>query len=323
VSPDQARTLSILDPTSLLGREVTEGIARAFPEMRRRLFHTGEEPEYLLAEVAGQAVMTAPLLDPAELDGSTAVVVTSHPAPDVAERLLAWMRANPAVAMVDCTQPGVGGDEAACVLNAPPRRRRGMPWYHLVDPALAAPARWLNALWSLAPEALHLTIVRSVSGFGAEALDELASQGAARLSGQPTRTPVHLPAVLAFDLAPLGGERLAALDSQLGELFPTLERHLHAIDAGVFHGHLATLQMRCETQVTLEKVRSLLRATPGFRLGRRNETVTARTATEGAAVVCGELQVQGPWVGAWLLADGLRVGGAEAVVELLGSLTAS
>jgi hypothetical protein len=323
VPPDQARTLSILDPTSLLGREVAGSIARAFPEVRRRLFHTAAEPEHLLAEVAGESVLAAPLLDPGELAGSMAVVVTRNPAPDVAERLLAWLRTNPAVALVDCTQPGLGGGEAACVLNAPPPRRRGLPWYHLVDPALAAPARWLAALWPLAPEALHLTVICPAAGFGAEALDELAEQGAARLSGRPTRAPVHLPAVLAFDLAPAGSERLAALDSQLGELFPTIERHLHVIDTGVFHGHLATLQLRCGTQVTLEKVRSLLRATPGLRLGRRHETVTARGATEGVEMVCGELRVQGTWVGAWLLADGLRVGGAEAVVELLSSLSAS
>jgi hypothetical protein len=317
------RTLSILDPTSLLGREVAKSIARTFPEVPRRLFHTGAEPEQVLAEIAGEAVLVAPLLDPDALDGSTAVVVTSRPPPEVAERLLAWMRANPAVVLVDCTQPGVSGDEAACVLNAPPFMRRGLPWYHLPDPALAAPARWVAALWPLAPEALHLTVVCPASEFGAEALEELAAQGAARLSGRPTRTPVHLPAVLAFDLVPAMGERLATLDSQLGELFPTLERRLHVIDAGVFHGHLTTLQLSCGKQVTLEKVRSLLRATPGLRLGRRHETVTARGTAEGVEMVCGEVRVQGSWVGAWLLADGLRVGGAAAVVELLSSITAS
>lgn len=316
-------TLSILDPTSLLGHEAAESIARTFPEVRRRLFHTGADPEHVIGEIAGEAVLVAPLLDPEELEGSTAVVVTSRPAPDVAERLLAWMRANPAVALVDCTQPGMGGGEAACVLNAPHRGRRGLPWYHLPDPALAAPARWLSALWPLAPEALHLTVICPASEFGAGALEELAAQGAARLSGRPTRTPEHLPAVLAFDLAPAVGERLATLDSQLGELFPTLERWLHVIDAGVFHGHLATLQVRCAKPAPLEKVRSLLRATPGLRLGRRHETVTARGTVEGVEMICGELRVQGPWVGAWLLADGLRVGGAAAVVELLSSITAS
>lgn len=317
------RTLSILDPTSLLGREVTDGIARAFPEVRRRLFHTGADPEHLVAEVAGEAALVGPLLDPDELDGSVAVILTARPASQASTRLLAWLRAKPSVALLDCTQPGVAGAEAACVLDALPHDRRGLPWYHLVDPSLAAPARWLKALLPLAPESSHATVLCPASDFGAEAIDELATQGTARLSGRPTRRPAHLPAVLAFDLAPVTGERLAALEAQLGELFPTVELRLHVIDAGVFHGTLATVLVRCAGEVSLERARALVRATPDLRLARRNETVTATDAVERGHVICGDLRAHGRWVTAWLLADALRVGGAGAVVELLGSLTAS
>jgi hypothetical protein len=317
------RTLSILDPTSLLGREVTDAIVRAFPEVRRRLFHTGADPEHLVAEVAGEAALVGPLLDPDELDGSVAVILTAKPAPQASTRLLAWLRANPSVALLDCTQPGVAGAEASCVLDAVPPERRGLPWYHLVDPSLAAPARWLKALLPLAPEASFATVLCPASGFGAEAIDELASQGTARLSGRPPRRPSHLPAVLAFDLAPAAGERLAVLEAQLGELFPAVELGLHVIDTGVFHGTLATVLVRCTGEVSLERVQALLRATPGLRLARRNETVTATDAVERGRVICGDLRVRSRWVTAWLLADALRIGGAGAVVELLGSLTAS
>lgn len=317
------RTLSILDPTSLLGREVTEGIAQAFPDARRRLFHTGTDPEHLIAEVAGEAALVGPLLDPDELDGSVAVILTSRPAAQTGARLLAWLRANPSVALLDCTQPGIGGAEASCVLDALPAARRGLPWYQLVDPSLAAPARWLKALLPLAPEASFATVLCPASGFGAEAIDELATQGTARLSGRPPRRPSHLPVVLAFDLAPAAGERLAVLEAQLGELFPAVELGLHVIDTGVFHGTLATVLVRCAEEVALERARALVRATPGLRLARRNETVTATDAVEQGRVICGDLRVRGRWVTAWLLADALRVGGAGAVVEILGSLTAS
>jgi len=317
------RTLSILDPTSLLGREVTDGIARAFPDVQRRLFHTGADPEHLIVEVSGEAVLVAPLSDPEQLERSVAVILTATPAPQVSTGLLAWLRANPSVALLDCTQPGIAGGEAACVLDAIPAARRGLPWYHLVDPALAAAARWFKALLPLAPEAFHATLLCPASGFGAEAIDELASQGTARLSGRAPRRPAHLPAVLAFDLALAADERSTALEAQFAELFPAIERGFHVIDTGVFHGTLATVLLRCARDVPLERARALLRATPGLRLGRRNENVTATGAAEQDHVICGRLRVHGPCVTAWLLADGLRVGGAGAVVELLSSLTAS
>jgi hypothetical protein len=320
--PPPHRTLSILDPNSLLGREVTDGIARAFPEVRRRLFHTGAEPEPLITEVLGEATLVAPLLDPDELDGSVAVILTTRPTAQVSTRLLAWLRANPAVALLDCTQPGVAGAEASCVLDSIPAVRRGLPWYHLIDPSLAAAARWLKALLPLAPEVFHATLLCPASGFGAEAIDELASQGTARLSGRSTRRPVYLPAVLAFDLALAQAERSAALEAQFGELFPTVAPGLHVIDAGVFHGTVATVLLRCTRGVPLERARALLRATPGLRLARRNEAAIATEAVEQDDVICGDLRVHGPCVTAWLLADGLRVGGG-AVVELLSSLTAS
>lgn len=317
------QTLTIIDPTSLLGREVTDGIVRAFPDVPRRLFHTNAEPEHLIAEVAGESTLVPPLLELDELEGSGAVIVTARPAPEASDRLLRWLRARPSVALLDCTQPGITQGEAASVIDAVPSEPRGLPWYHLVDPSLAAPTRWLRALLPLVPEAFHVTLLCPVSGFGADALDELASQGTARLSGRPTRRPLHLPTVLAFDLAPAGGERFAAIEAQLGELFPTIECGLHIIDSGVFHGNLATVVLRCAHDVTPEQVRALLRATPGVRLAHRSETVTVSAAAKEKRMICGELRVRGPWVTAWLLADGLRVGGANAVVEVLVSLNAS
>jgi len=306
----------------LLGREVTEGIVRAFPDVPRRLFHSGADPEHLIAEVSGGATIVAPLQDPDELDGSIAVILTNSLTAQVSGQLLTWLRANPSVALLDCTQPGVAGAEASCVLDSMPAVRRDLPWYHLVDPSLAAPVRWLRALLPLAPEAFHATLLCPASGFGAEAIDELASQGTARLSGRATRRPAHLPTVLAFDLALAQADRSAALEAQVAELFPAVTPGLHVIDTGVFHGTLATALLRCTRDVPLERARALLRATPGLRLARRNETASATEAAERDDVICGDLRVQGPCVTAWLLADGLRVAGG-AVVELVSSLTAS
>jgi hypothetical protein len=306
----------------LLGREVTDGIAAALPEVRRMLFHTGGETEHMIAEVTGEAILVPPLLELDEMEGSSAVVVTSTPPPATSQRLIEWMRARPGVALLDCTQPSIASGQAVSVMDRIPASGRGLPWYHLIDPSLAAAARWLRALLPLEPQVFLATLLCPVSGFGVEALDELASQGTARLSGQPTPRPVHLPAILAFDLAPARDERPSAIESQLVELFPAVQCGLHVVDSGVFHGTLATLQLRCAGEVSLEAARALLRATPELRLVRRNESPTVSGIAGEGRMICGDLRVRGSWVSAWLLADGLRVGGAQAAVDVLTSLSA-
>lgn len=318
----QLKTLTILDPTSLLGRGVTERIARTLPQVRRRMLHTAEEQEHLIAEVAGEAALVPPLADPDDLDGSDVVLVTAQPSTATCGQLLDWLRLHPGVALLDCTQPGIAGSEARCVADRLPAERSVRPWYHLADPALAAPFRLVAALASLEPEALHLTVVCPVAALGTEALDELAAQGATRLSGHPMHRPDLLPAVLAFDLAPAGSGRSAGLEAQLGELFPHLECRVHAIDAGVFHGYLATALVRCGKTPSQQRLRSLVRAAGDLRLAQTNKVLTATAAVErGPVIVCGDLQAKGNWVSAWLLADGLAVGN-DAVIELLSSLSA-
>ncbi len=316
--------LTILDPTSLLGSEVVARLARVSPGVRPRLFHTAADPEHLIAEVAGEPALVAPLADLDELEGSAIVLLTAWPADGATtERLLVWLRAHPRVALVDCTQPGVAGREARCVVNAAPPVRPSPPWYHLADPSLAAPARLLTALAPLAPTAFCVTVLCPAAAFGADALDELAAQGVARLSGHPARKAKHLPGVLAFDLVPAPAERSALLEGQLAEIFPRLEARVTAVDAGVFHGHLATVVVACAEEPTLERVRALVRSVPGMRLPPRSETTTVAGAVKQGGIVCGGIRVQGRTVNAWLCADGLRVGGAEAVIDLVDSLNAS
>ncbi len=318
----QTTTLTILDPTSLLGRDLAVAVARALPDVRLRWFHTQADPESLIVEIGGEAALVPPLGDPGELAGSTAVVVTTQPDAGVAERLLRWLADNTDVVLLDCTQPGVGRGRTRGVFDRLPDAKPSLPWYHLAHPAVAAPVRFVGALVSLEPRALHLTALCPVACLGAEALDELAQQGAARLSGMPVRRPSRLPAALAFDVAPAPPDRARALEAELGDLFPGLERTVHLIDAGLFHGHAATLHLQCGTAPTHEHVRGLLRAAGGFHLVRRDEVATTTRAVEqGTTITCGGLHVTGGWIGAWLLADGMAVGGTGAALEILKSLS--
>lgn len=316
-------TLTILDPTSLLGRDIAEHLAGLLPHAHRRFLHTAENEEHLIAEVAGEAALVPPLVNVEELSGSKVVVVTSRPSDAIAARLLDWLRDHPEVGLVDATVPGLAPDEVAFVAGGVAAPRRARPWYQTVDPALAGPVRLLASLASLRPESFEITLVCPVSGYGADALEELAAQGAARLSGATPKHPVLLPGVLAFDLAPVPGDRVAALRSQLAAFFPDLEASLQAANAGVFHGHAAALYVEFQASPAETTVRALLRALPGIRLARRNETVRPSDLAGRDDVVCSELQVVAGRLSTWVVFDGLRVGSVQATAEAVEALMAS
>lgn len=257
-----------------------------------------------------------PLTDPTELEGSTAVVVTATPAATVEKSLTDWLRGHPEVAVVDASAEGLdlGEDEAAGT-----RLRR----YHLADPALAGPAAFVATLAPLRPCECHLTLLNPVSGFGAEALEELAAQAAARLSGVLPKKARLLPGVLAFDLVLAHGADRARMARQFARLFPDIDLQLHALDAGVFHGHASVVEVRCATAVRESSVRALFHASSAVRLARRNEIVRPSDAIDYDRALCAELACRGEWVSAWVVADGVHLGTLTGVVAAIEALTAS
>jgi hypothetical protein len=316
-------TFAVLDPTSTAGRDVVERLAGAFPAARRRLFHTGGTEEHLISEAGGAAELVPPLADSDELEGTAVVIVTTPPGPSAGASLLAWLRAHPEVLLIDLGQPALAGSESAVVSGWAPRPRATGRWFHLPDPLIAGPARVLEALAPLEPRACHLTVFGSVASFGAGALEELAAQGADRLSGRTPRRAVVLPRVLAFDLAPAEPARRGRLAAELTALFPTIDFRLHAVDAGLFHGHAAAVDVACARPATRERARALLREAAGLRLARERESLLLSDVIEADAMVCGGVEVAGGWLSLWLAGDGQRLAGAAAVMELLSALMAS
>ena len=316
-------TLTVLDPTSLLGAEVVAALWQAFPAAHRRFFHTTGVEEHLIAEVRGEPALVPPLGDADELDGSDIVVATATPSDAAAIRLVAWLRANPAVVLIDCTQPGLAPTESEPVLTAPSPGMSERRWFHLADPAMWAPGRVLQALAPLAPREVHVTILLPASDFGQQGVQELAKQGAARLSGQPTPRSEALPWVLAFDAAPAAAARRDALQNQLRTLFPDLTVHLAAIQVGVFFGHSAVLSVRTDARVDVASASSLIRQIPGARLARRNERPQPSGAVDSAEIVCSDVRCDDRWVELWLVSDGIRVGGAQVVVDIVSAVRAS
>lgn len=309
------QTLSILDPTSLLGREVVSGLAVELPDVHCRLFHTSGADEHLITEIGGEAGVVAPLQSLEELAGSAAVIVSRTLDQELAAALLDWLVRHPEVALVDASQPGIAGERALTVLDGAPRRRGQPRWYHLLDPSLAAPVRLLQALASLGPTGAQLTVFRSASGFGGAAVEELAVQAAARLSGRAPAAPSFLPAVLAFDLAPAAETAHALLQRQFAGVVPGVELELQAVETGIFFGHAASFFVSLAEAATEHRVRNALRE-GGLRLARRNQSVRPSDLVDHDAPTCAQLRVTGRRVSGWLVADGLRLAGGAAVVRI-------
>jgi hypothetical protein len=316
-------TLTILDPTSLAGSLLIGTLGDAFPAARRRLFHTTGTTDHLIADVGSEPALVPPLADGGELDGTDIVVATAPPAPAAAALLLAWLRAHPAVVLIDCTQPGLAPAESLPVLAAPPPGSSDHRWFHLADPALWAPGCVLRALAALAPTDAVLTLLLPASDFGDPGIEELAKQGAARLSGRPAERSVTLPGILAFDALPAFGARFTALRQQLRNLFPGVACRLAAAHVGVFHGHAAALAVHLGGEADAAHVAEAIRSAPGLRIARRSDRPHLTVAVDGDEIVCAEIEYEGGWVSAWLFADAVRVGAPQVVADIVASVRAS
>lgn len=313
------RALTFLDPTSMLGHELAERIVELRPDVRRSYFHTSGSDEHLILEAAGEASLVPPLADVADLEGSAVVVVTARPPAGTTDRILAWLRANPSVGLVDLTDGGLSPSESAVVFDRLPQPGGGR-WMRLLDPSLVGAAWFIRALSSLGPEEVHATTLSPASAFGEGAIAELVSQGIARLSGRQPDRPAALPSVLAFDLAAAPDHARIELERQLSEIFPTVTTHLRPLNAGVFHGNLTTLAIRVRTVPGIDRLRALLRESPSLRLVRRNETLQSSDAVGSQEVSCSDVTVARPWVLATLTADGLRLATVRLAADLLSSL---
>jgi hypothetical protein len=305
----------------LLGREVTRRLAEMAGGQRPRLLHTGADAEHLIVELGGEAALVAPLSDPQELIGSHVVVATAPVRDEVAGPLLDWLRHNPRTVLLDASGAGLAAS-GSIVARELPGVRPTPPWYRLLDFELLAPVRFLTALASLEPTHLSVVSLRSVARLGAEAIEELAVQGAARLAGAVPPAPAHLPAVLAFDaLLPLA-ESVEQLQSRCAELCEPASASVQVVDAGLFHGDLAAVAVQCRAPRPLDHVRELLRRVPGLRLARRNEVFSLSDLAGEESIVSAQVKVDGEWVRGWVAADGLRQA-SDSIVDLVTVLTAS
>lgn len=305
-----ARRLVVLDPTSLLGEELVPRLIREFAHLRCQYLHTRPEPEHVLVEVAGEAAVVSPLGDGEELSDAAAVVLTQRVAPEQRDRLAAFLAAHPGLPCLDLANANVLASPPA-LTPSPGQCQLAFP-----DPLLLLPTLVLQALAPLSPQWAHCTVLAPVSPWGSEALDELAAQAVARLSGHSPKSKL-LPTVLAFDAIPYPDKPAGQLQQQLQGLFPDTEVRLHALLAGVFHAHSLLLTVRLEKPANSQQVGKLLTA-QGL-TAHRARKLLAPSHAAGRNAQYQLLGEAGEELSLWVVADHVLLA-AEAACRALTTL---
>lgn len=314
----KAAKVTILDPTSLVGDELVPRLAAQAPEVSRQYFHSQASGDHLIVEVGGEAAVVAPLTDVGELEDAGLVVITDNPAKSLGQKLADFLTAHPEIPCVDLSRPGVlPGPPAFWPL--PGENRLLFP-----DPALILPAMVLRALAPLNPRRAFFSVLSPVSTLGGEAVDELAAQAVARLSGEKPKTRV-LPTVMAFDAFPYPERDFGRLESQLAAMFPQVEMGFHSIFAGVFHAHAAHATVTLASPAREAQVRELL-LEAGFVPHRGRKPLTPSQGAGQDQAIAWVLATRGETVSLWAVGDHLLLQAktaCEAVLQLLATSPAA
>lgn len=311
----KAAKVTILDPNSLLGEELVPRLAAEAPGLRRQYYHSQASADHLIVDVGGEAAVVAPLADIGELEDAGLLIITDNPEKSLRQKLADFLAAHRELPCVDLSRPGVlPGPPAFWPL--PGENRLLFP-----DPALILPAMILRALTPLAPHRAFFSVLSPVSTLGGDAVDELAAQAVARLSGEKPKSHV-LPAVAAFDAFPYPESAFGRLQSQLGEMFPQVEMGFHPIFAGVFHAHATLATVALAKKAREAEVRQLL-AQAGFVPHRGRKPLTPSQVAGQEQAMAWLLDTTGETVSLWAVGDHLLLQAQAACDAILGLLATS
>ncbi len=306
--------LAVIDPLTLLGRELLELLPR-YPSLGGELVfvHTDEDDEHKIAELGGGPGLVPPLDSPAQLHGCDAVLslaVADTPRIDVLE---SFLDAAPAVPFVDAGRLERFWDRLEPL--AGPAGAHSTRAARVAHPSLLAAVAVVEPLDALELEGLSVAAVEPVSSLGAAAVDGLASQATARLSGVPVAEQLA-GQVLAFGAVDLPAELLVEdLARMLGGRSVAVCRSL----TGVFHGHQAHLGLRFAQPVRVDELVELWRGSTLLALA--DPPLRLEDVINREAVLLGlpHVSADGRTVAVTAMVDGMSLGGALSALEILQS----
>lgn len=312
-----ATGLALIDPLTLLGREVLELIPR-FPALRARMVYVHTEPseEVQIAELDGEPGLVNPLVDPEQLSGCGAVIVASAADRDSLCHLEDWLEGFPERPAVDLSRLDRFRSRCRPVIGGPARTDDGLAHVRIASPALVAVRTVLQAIGHLDPIGVTLAAVDPASDVEDEGIEGLARQAVQRLQGQDVSELVggH---VLAFNqVAADAGD----LIEDMAALIPGQSVAASRSYGGCFHGHLAHLSVFFPAPVDHAELLECLEGKPRIAICDLPQRLDEVVGTEQIALAQPHLSPDGRLAVLTAMLDGLRLGGALSALEALESL---
>ncbi len=264
-SAPRGLTVAVVDPTTLLGRDVRAVLReRAFPASRLLLFQSTATDTGLLTTDEDEAAFVAPLV-PDALE-SVRIAFLCGDAAD-SDRFLARRGADGCLA-IDLSGVRTGG--AFAVPSAGPGAPALPPGnllltYHPVAAVLADAIRIVDALATVS--AATAAVDRPASELGRSALDELFQQAVSLASfhSLPKEVFEAQSVFNAFYPADTDAFENRVAEDVAGLLGRPLPLSLLSVRSGVFHGHLLRLELRTRAAAPAESaVRAAFRKSTAF-----------------------------------------------------------
>ena len=181
-------------------------------------------------------------------------------------------------------------------------------------------------------ERINVCSYQSVSGTGKEAIEELSSQTASLLNGQPIEPTVY-PVQIAFNVLPhidefqtngytkeemkMVWETRKILGDETIQINPT------AVRVPVFYGHSEAVHVETREKITVDRLRGLLAGAPGVELvderrgGGYPTAVTHSAGRDGVFIGRIREDISHPrGIDLWVVSDNVRKGAALNSIQI-------
>ena len=188
-------------------------------------------------------------------------------------------------------------------------------------------------------ERINVATYQSVSGAGREAVEELAEQSIALMSGRAAPAARVVPKRIAFNCVPqidrfedngyTREEMKIVWETRKILEDPNIRVSATAVRVPVFYGHSEAVSIETATKITVAEVRALLKRAPGVEvLDERRAGGYPTAATEAAnrdTVYVGRIREDSSadrGLNLWVVADNVRKGAATNSVQIAEALAA-
>lgn len=311
--PVPSASLLIIDPLTLMGRELMQASERLATLATIDFRHTAEDEEHQIAEFAGHPALVPPLSPEDVLSDYDVVVVTSDASQPRHEHITAHLASNPGAALVDANRIACLRDFCSPSLGRTLSESRRLRPAH---PALVATSAVVEVLAPFGLLGGSLAVMDPVSSGGRPAVDRLALQAGKRIQGAPVEDLIE-EHVLAFNVVAVDSDDLV---EDAAVLLPGLSLAISRSISGVFHGHLAHLGLAFETPVGVAEVDEALSAATSLELCERPLSLDSVPDHDHVLVAPPTISPDGRQLLLTMMADGLRIGGSLTTLDILETL---